>query len=343
MTKFIGLIIFFSITFFSVAFQISSTKKDWTKKTPVYQVLRELGEEKYLHDFDYNQTLIQQGEDIVKLGRTSFQRKRRSKYISKYYACTSCHNLEQEDPDLRFSNPETRLPYVKKKGIPFLQGTTFKGIVNRESWYNDDYVKKYGEKKIGIAHKDLRESIQLCAIECSQGRPMKKWEEDAVLAYFWSLQFSLSDLDMTDEEFNKLITEATDDAKKEELIKWLKTFYLQASPAHFYDAPADKRQGYKGLVGNASTGKDIYEISCLHCHHDGGVSHYVLDKNKLSFLDIQRTLFKNSHFSLYQIIPYGTYAIPGHRPYMPHYPKERMSKQQVEDLRAYVELQVSTL
>ncbi|RMF22347.1 MAG: cytochrome c, partial [Bacteroidetes bacterium] len=36
---------------------------------------------------------------------------------------------------------------------------------------------------------------------------------------------------------------------------------------------------------------------------------------------------------------YGTYAIPGHKPYMPHYPLERMSKQQVEDLRAYIEQQ----
>ena len=50
---------------------------------------------------------------------------------------------------------------------------------------------------------------------------------------------------------------------------------------------------------------------------------------------------KDSHFSLYQIIAYGTYAIPGHKPYMPHYPLERMSKQQVEDLRAYVELEAN--
>ena len=76
-------------------------------------------------------------------------------FISKYYVCTTCHNLEIEDPDLRVSDPETRLTFAKENDLPFLQGSTFKGIVNRESWYNDDYVKKYGDEKIEIAHKDF--------------------------------------------------------------------------------------------------------------------------------------------------------------------------------------------
>mgnify|MGYP000710597514 CR=1 FL=1 len=138
----------------------------------------------------------------------------------------------------------------------------------------------------------------------------------------------------------KLNTEKTDKTKQAELIAWLKTFYLQKSPAHFYDSAPNKRKGYEGLVGNPENGKDIYELSCLYCHKYEGVSHYVLDNTQLSFRDIKRTISKNSHFSLYQIIPYGTYAIPGHRPYMPHYPLERMNKQQVEDLRSYVEQQV---
>jgi mono/diheme cytochrome c family protein len=301
-------------------------------------VLIALGDDIPLHKFDYTEDQIQKGEDIVLRGRTHNEKGRLTSFVSKHYVCTSCHNTVQEDPDLRYSNPETRLPYVKSKGIPFLQGTTFKGIVNRESWYNNDYVKKYGDEKVGKAHKNLKEATQLCAVECSQGRPMDDWELDAVLAYFWSLQFTLEDLKIDKLDFNKLNGNALNDGEK---IDLLKSYYLQASPAHFYDSPEDKEKGYPGLTGDVESGKDIYELSCLYCHKVGGVSHYVLDKQKLSFKDLKYYINKNSHFSLYQIIPYGTYAIPGHKPYMPHYPKERMSKQQVEDLRAYVELKSS--
>ena len=118
---------------------------------------------------------------------------------------------------------------------------------------------------------------------------------------------------------------------------WLRSFYNTKSPAHFYDAPPSKRKGYEGLAGNPNRGKDLYELSCLHCHQPDGVSHYILDDSRHSFRHLKKMITKDSHFSLYQIVAYGTYAIPGHRPYMPHYPEERMSKQQVEDLRAYVE------
>ncbi|MFK7807943.1 MAG: cytochrome c [Saprospiraceae bacterium] len=310
----------------------------WTSQTKLQEVQQSLGEKRPEHFMPYNHDLSRMGEELVKKGRTEGPDGKRTRYISKHYVCTTCHNLEIEDPDIRISNPEARLDYVKKHKLPFLQGTTFKGIVNRESWYNDDYVKKYGDEKIEIAHKDLRESIQLCAIECSQGRPMKDWEIDAVLTYYWDLQYTLDDLRMTSDDLQKLNKEKQDQNNYSTLKQWLRSLYNTTSPAHFYDAPADKESGYENLVGDPEKGKDLYELSCLHCHHSEGVSHYVLDNSKVSFRHLEKMITKDSHFSLYQIIAYGTYAIPGHRPYMPHYPAERMSKQQVEDLRAYIEL-----
>lgn len=309
----------------------------WQSQTPLQEIQHQLGEDRPAHYLSPDPELIKQGEELVKAGRTIGPDGKRSKYISKYYVCTTCHNLEKEDPDLRVSDPEARLSYVKEHNLPFLQGSTFKGIVNRESWYNDDYVKKYGEEKIVRAHKNLREAIQLCAIECSQGRPMKDWEIEAVLAYYWSLQFTLEDLGLTTAELKKLNQERTDPDKQDDLRKWLRSFYLAKSPAHFYDAPPDKQKGYEGLTGDPEKGKDLYELSCLHCHRPDGVSHYILDNSKLSFRHLKKMITKDSHFSLYQIIAYGTYAIPGHKPYMPHYPLERMNLQQVEDLRAYIE------
>ncbi len=281
--------------------------------------------------------MIEKGQEIVLTGRTTDTAGNRTAYVSKYFSCTSCHNISKEDPDLRYSDPEARLAYVKEKGLPFLQGTTFRGIVNRETWYNDDYVKKYGDEKIKRAHGDLREAIQLCAVECSQGRAMEDWEIEAVLSYFWTLEFTLGDLAFSAADLKRLNAD-TAQINPALTAAWIKSFYLQKSPAHFYDAPPDKAIGYAGLVGNPERGKDLYALSCLHCHREGGVSHYPLDEGRLSFQHLKKMIPKDSHFSLYQIVAYGTYAIPGHRPYMPHYPAERMSKQQVEDLRAYVEM-----
>ena len=315
--------------------------ESWYDRTPLAEVLQFLGDPPPEHQIAVREEQAKRGEEIVKNGFTTGPDGKQSSYVSKYYVCTTCHNLEQEDPDLRVSDPGARLAYVKEKGIPFLQGTTFKGIVNRESWYNDDYVKKYGDEMIGRAHHSLRESIQLCAVQCSQGRPMEKWEIESVLAYFWKLQFQMGDLELGPEQWDFLRSGSRDPEQFGATLSWLKEQYLQKSPAHFYDAPASKVEGYPGLTGDPARGKDLYELSCLHCHKPEGVSHYILDDSRLSFAHLRKMIPKDSHFSLYQIIPYGTYAIPGHRPYMPHYPLERMSKQQVEDLRAYVELRTN--
>lgn len=321
-----------------VVLLLSVAQESLTGTTPVATALRQLGEPAPAHYLPPDAERARKGREIVLEGRTTDAEGHKTDFVSKYYSCTSCHNIKQEDPDLRYSDPEARLPYVKEKGIPFLQGTTFRGIVNRESWYNDDYVKKYGEEKIGRAHGSLREAIQLCAVECSQGRAMEAWEIDVVLSYFWTLQFTLDDLGLTTADLEKLNKGLAVPEQQDTLRSWLKSFYAQKSPAHFYDSPPNKQEGYPGLTGNAGRGKDLYELSCLHCHQEGGVSHYPLGNDRLSFRHLRKMIPKDSHFSLYQIIAYGTYAIPGHRPYMPHYPEERMSKQQVEDLRAYIEL-----
>lgn len=309
----------------------------WNEETPLQEVLHQLGENYPGHYLQPDSTLVNMGEELVKLGRTIGPDGKRTSYISKYYVCTTCHNLEIEDPDLRVSDPEARLPFVKVMGLPFLQGTTFKGIVNRESWHNGDYGKKYGDEKIERAHKNLRAAIQLCSIECSQGRPLEGWEIEAVLGYLWTLQFDLGDLGLTASDFEKLNSGRNDPAQVEELRTFVRSFYSTKPPAHFCNAPKDKRAGCNGLVGNPAIGKDIYELSCLHCHQPNGVSHYILDNSELSFRHLDRMMKEDSHFSLYQIIAYGTHTVPGHEPHMPHFPLERMSMQQVEDLRAYIE------
>ena len=128
------------------AFRPTSTAPAFTAATKVNDVLFALGDPvpKWFPK-DVSAENIQRGKEIILEGRTTAPDGKRSKYVSVYYMCTSCHNNVIEDPLLTVSNPQDRLEYAREHQLPFLQGTTFYGITNRESWYNDDYYKKYGD------------------------------------------------------------------------------------------------------------------------------------------------------------------------------------------------------
>ncbi len=276
--------------------------------------------------------LIQRGEELITLGKTIGPDGKQSSYISKYYVCTSCHNTVREDPNLTVVDQDARLDYARANAIPYLQGSTFWGIVNRETWYNDDYVLKYGDL-VTAAEKSLKASVELCATVCAQGRSLKDWEMESILAYLWSLEMKLSDLDLSENEEKILAGDATPDGEKITLIK---SKYLQKSPATFVGPPADKRIGYDH-EGNPVLGKAIYELGCQHCHRPNGESELVLDNTDLSLNWLKRHIPDNTQKSIYEIIRKGTYAEYGHQEYMPHYTLEKMSNEQVEHLRAFIE------
>jgi mono/diheme cytochrome c family protein len=294
----------------------------------------QLGEELPAHyRQNANSDDIEIGRQLIHDGRTDLP-SGKSAYISRFYTCTSCHNTVREDMDLSKIDTEQRLQYAMKESIPYLQGSTFWGIVNRTEWYNDDYVKKYGDMAVA-ANKSLETSIQLCAQECSQGRELESWEMEAILAYLSSLEVKVDDLDLDPEEVTWLLTGK---ASAQEKLALLDSHFLPRSPATFVDPPSDKKAGY-GEVGRLEIGKGIYELSCQHCHKEDGVSDLVLDDSKKTFKWLKKNIKKDMRYSLYEIIRKGTYAEYGHKEYMPHYTMEKMSHQQVEDLRAYIEQQ----
>jgi cytochrome c len=281
---------------------------------------------------------IQQGNDLVFKGRTIGPDGRKSKYISRFYTCTSCHSSVQEDPSVASFDPQARLEYAKEKGLKFLQGSTFYGIANRESWYNDDYYKKYGDL-VKTAKSSLAESTQLCAKVCSSGRYLEDWELEAILAYFWDNQLKVKDLDLSAEQ--KVTLEKT---MVKELIEidWFKELYAQKSPATFGHSPNRQDLGYEDVkLGNPENGRLIYELSCMSCHQEGGVSGMTFTNSKLDFQKFKRSIGKKTDYNLYDIVRKGTYAGQGKPRYMPLYTEERMSNQQLEDLRAYIELKAN--
>ncbi len=304
---------------------------EWNASTSVAKLLEAFGNKPQAHYIaNLEDEKVKMGEDLVRKGRT-IRNGKKTKFISKFYKCTDCHNTVKEDPDLRYSNPETRLDYAVEQGIPFLQGTTLYGTVNRETWYNGDYKKKYGDLVVPARHS-LRGAIQLCAEVCSQGRRIDVWEEEAILSYLWTIDLKLGDLKLSQADLQTLKTAKQE--KNDSIVALVKSHYLSYSPATFLEP---KQNANRAITGDPEVGAHIYTSSCLNCHGPGKAATYLeLGKDKPSYKFLKRKTERDKAFSLYTITRKGTHPIPGHKPYMPHYTKERLSEKQVEDLRAFI-------
>lgn len=301
--------------------------------TSISEVLSKLGEPLPKHARpNASEEQIDQGRDLIFKGRTIDSDGKKSKYISKFYTCASCHSPIKEDPNVGLFDAQARLDYAAENNLKFLQGSTFYGIANRESWYNDDYDKKYGDL-VKPARNSLAESTQLCAKVCSSGRYLEDWELEAILAYFWNNQLKIKDLNISEKEMLTI----QDTKNKQEAIDLLKSKYARKSPATFGDSPKRQDLGFEGIAGDPVNGKKIYELSCMSCHQDGGVSGVAFTNSKVDFQKFKRSFGRKTDYNLYDIVRKGTYAGQGKPRYMPLYPKERMSDQQLEDLRAYIE------
>lgn len=255
---------------------------------------------------------------------------------SKHFVCTSCHNVQQEDPDLSISDPEKRLDYAVANGLPFLPGTTLFGVVNRTSFYNGDYEKKYGDL-VRPARNDLRGAIHLCATECAQGRPLADWEMESILSYLWTIGIKMGDLDLTKQDLQSIEQAINNKGDQTAALALVKSKYLGYSPATFLLPPPDRNTGYEVKAGDVDRGAKIFETSCLHCHQKRRYSFFNLDDTNMTRAFLAKHMTRYTRYSSYQVIRYGTSPTAGKRAYMPHYTEERMSSQQVEDLRAYFE------
>ena len=308
----------------------------WDTSTPVSKVLEDLGDPLADHAIEYTEAMVQRGKDIVLKGQTIGPDGSLSEKQSVYFVCTDCHNIKREDPDPRYSDPTARLSYAKKNNLQFLPATTLYGMVNRTSWFNDSYILLYGDI-ILPGHKNLRKAVQICSEVCSSGRRLKKWELDSLMAYFWTIELKLGDLNLSADDWKTLKKAEANPVRHKELIPWLKSFYFKASPATFDSPPERLSIGYRGLVGDPERGEDVYKLACLNCHaEEGGSSHYELDLSIHTIRPLYENRAKQNRRSFYNAIRDGIY-FKYVRPYMPQYSLERMTDQQIEDLNAYLE------
>lgn len=281
-----------------------------------------------------NTDLIEVGYSIITEGKANYKG-HKGRLVSAYFVCTDCHNLKREYSSLTESSPEDKLEYTSENNLPFLPASSFYGIYNRKQFYTKDYVKKYGEL-VNDARDTLENAVQLCAKYCSSGRYLEDWELNAIMHYFKSTELTLGDLKLSHKELSLLESlERLSSSQKEEVLKSMRSKFTQSYIATFLPAMDVNKRKY-GKNGNAENGKLIYEKSCLHCHDNARVTYLDLDHDKLDAQMFWRNIQNYSDKSLYQIIRYGTYPIAGRKQYMPLYPEEKMSNQQLEDLVAYI-------
>lgn len=332
----VSLVILLSCGFISLAFfQAPATQAfEWSKETPLSFVLKDLGEAPVKHALpNWSPDMVKRGEQLVMQGSATGPNGETGTRISQYFTCNSCHNTVQENPDLSNISPASRLKYAADNNVGFYQATTFYGIANRETWFNDDYVERYGDRA-KAAQGDLREAIQLCSEECSQGRALEAWEEETILAYFWSLEIRLGDLGLTDGEIEALKLVPEKEKKRKKHVTAFKLHYPLTSPATFGKVPTDPTAGY-GLTGIPENGKLIFDFACQKCHMYGVANINFYDSND-TFQKMKENTKADNSSSVYRILREGTEPSPEHPLYMPRYTEERMSDQQIEDLKAYV-------
>lgn len=315
--------------------------------TPVWDVLTFFGKVR-LHAVDttVEGASAEKGKEIVTKGFTTHPKTgRKTQRQSKYFTCIACHNTSREFADMADNSSKNRLDYAIKNNMPFLQGSTFFGIVNREKYYNGGYQEKYGSvPDIKAAHTDLRKAIHVCATQCSQGRALEAWEMESVLAYFWTLQLRLSDLNFSAEEREKIEFAVKENTSVARAVNILEDKYIDAVAATFLE-PMEYRTLDSQLSRDEDrfeNGKKIYELSCLHCHEGKKYSFFALDNSRKTFQFLTKKTQQGHKNSLYKITRHGTYPLNGKRAYMPHYPAEKMSDEQLINLRIYVEKMANT-
>lgn len=282
--------------------------------TPVWELLIRLGEEPPEHWVKAGRDLVFEGHAVHPESVVSGPK------ISGYYRCIECHSTrpEQSDP-LQVSSPEAKLAYAILHDLPLVQGASFAGLVNHEQWFNDAYAEKYRfSAVIDAARSQLKKAIEMCSRECSKGRDPEPWEVDAMLAYFWSLEWRLGDVGYTGSDLADLRRRVVSSAEHPDIAKEIQSRYSHANPATFGEVPSDLKAGYPmDRPTDLQSGREIWSRSCLHCHGGVGSALRFVKDDPLTW----QSLDARFDIQIYHYIREGTRYGKEKRPYMPNYTK----------------------
>jgi len=320
---------------------LAQANASWNEETPVWEVLEFFGNP-VPQKLENSRVLardalaVEKGRQLIELGKLD---EPEGMPISKHYRCIDCHNTEADAVGFSVS-PDRRLRALDGN-MRMTQGSSFKGIVNREAWYNGIWGIKYGNygEIFGVASRDLPKAVELCSSICSQGRMPSELEREFMLAYFWSLELKLSDLNFSQQDFEllemykaKYQKTVEDQSEFKAMLQvsatnFLKDKYAKTSPAVQGDLALDVE-----VAGNAVNGKIVYEKACRQCH--GAQAKHI---NMPAGKGVMPILNAYQNGMLVHYIRNGTLrGSDDEFSYMPLFTRQRLSDGQVVDLAAYL-------
>lgn len=302
---------------------------------PVESARKRLGGDKLIHAVNkYDESLALKGEQLITKGFVESNGKKTSA-ISKIFLCTDCHNLKREFADVTSEKPSDRMDYAMSNNLYLKSGSTFWGIYNRTSFFNDDYVKKYG-KVLHKTNDTLVNAIKFCARYCASGRDLEEWEANAIMHYFKKIELKLKDLNLSDDLLAAISgSDKLSAAAKQKALIELENSYRKKYSATFLNFIQPKYRKY-GVKGDSKKGEFIYQKACMFCHYERKLSELKLDKSTFVLKALWKDIRRNDKHSVYNIVRKGTSNNNEAKVYMPLLTKEKLSDSQLEDLVAFI-------
>lgn len=270
-----------------------------------------------------------------------------SKPLSEHYRCIDCHNLRPEDPIAGLQDPQARAEWIASQTpganetrLFLAPGTTLWGAVNRDSFYNDSYEIYHGLLTSGLRTMNptsLEDATQVCCKYCSVGRFAKNWEIASLLTYFWDLEVRLSDLGLPPSVEREVLNVLAEPEKSEpedvtRMRRFLQRHYLTRAGDTAIPPPSFDEDGNLGpypdklmFEGDPKIGAQLFGMACAQCHGAGKVY-------EVTGADLVADLPR-----FFDVLAHGTEQAK--QPYMPMFTSQRLSRQQIADIQAYLEEQ----
>lgn len=311
-----------------------------TNSTTLWDIMVKLGKIRPSTLDPTKQYSPEKGRQLLERGFAADFTGKVGKPLSSRYTCTSCHTIEREHFSASTVDAQKRLEYSDSVGVPFLPGAPLYGVVNRVMFFNDDFQTKFKGDMAATFRKahigGLREAIQTCNQVFAKGRKMEDWEIESILSYFWTMELKMGDLRLDSADLIKVEQAVNSDKDNARAVNILRRYYNEFYPSHLPEPLApEKRRKVSPVANSFTNGWRVYKWSCLYCHQHRRNSRFALDVNDRSFKLLKKNFEANSRYSIYDLVRYHP-GSAGNRTGMPLYTAERMSDQQLQDLRFFI-------
>lgn len=310
-----------------------------TDETLVWKVMTSLGKVNVNVLDKEKPSSENKGRQLVTRGYTNTFKGNKTAPTSRKLFCVACHTIEKEHPNSNNISPQSRLEHGDSMDIPFLPGAPFYGLVNRVAFFNNDYQEIFSDKNrvaVQVGHRDIRKAIQACNTLYAKGRTLAPWEIESILAFLWTLELKVGDLNMPD-TIIRIAEEAINSSKDNaRAVNLMRRYYKEVYAASLVlPLPIGERNLISPVLNDFANGKKVYRRSCLHCHAGKRYANFKLDGSQKTFKFLKKNFDIPSRYSIYDAVRYSP-GSKGNRTTPPHYTAERMSNQQLQDLRFYI-------